>query len=277
MIAAVDHRPRMHGGIHSQLLHALELRRVDLVHVRQHPTQILDRMFLVHRFDLIEERIDRVVQFRVHMQRQAGLRRSPSPSAATAPADRASDSTSARTSDHAAASKRFPRRTHCRCNCRPETASHRGDLLDATGPPAPALPAAAPPMQNTRTLSVPCAFHFWKIASTSRIAARDAERSEPRPIHVARPTPRAGLELIRRDLGKLARHRARSRDVAANHARGLSGSIAQNRPLDETPADRARSPRSPKSPAPGCSGRPDSKTPAAPRDYPARSGPVLRA
>ena len=30
-------------------------------------------MFLVDRFDLVEERIDRVVQLRMHVQRQAGL------------------------------------------------------------------------------------------------------------------------------------------------------------------------------------------------------------
>ncbi len=64
----------MHRGIHSQLLHAFDLRLVDLVDVRQCPAQILDGMLLVDGLDLVEECIDRVVQFGMHVyQRQAGM------------------------------------------------------------------------------------------------------------------------------------------------------------------------------------------------------------
>ena len=34
---SVDHRPRMHRGIHAQLLHALELWGIDLVDVGKDP------------------------------------------------------------------------------------------------------------------------------------------------------------------------------------------------------------------------------------------------
>ena len=63
----------MHGGVHSQFLHPLQLRGVDLIHVGESPAQVLDGMFLVDGLDLVEERINRVVQLRVHVQRQAGL------------------------------------------------------------------------------------------------------------------------------------------------------------------------------------------------------------
>ena len=66
-------RPRMDGRVHAQLPHAREMRRVELVRVRQHPAQVLDRVLLVDRLDLIEEAVDRVRQVGVHVQRQASL------------------------------------------------------------------------------------------------------------------------------------------------------------------------------------------------------------
>jgi hypothetical protein len=74
---SVDYGPGMHGGVHSQLLHALQLRRVDLVHVGQSPAQALDGMLLVDRLDLVEERINRVVQLRMHVQGQSRPWQSP--------------------------------------------------------------------------------------------------------------------------------------------------------------------------------------------------------
>ena len=46
---------------------------VDLVDVGERPAQVLDRIFLVDRLDLVEEPVNRVVQLRVHVERQAGL------------------------------------------------------------------------------------------------------------------------------------------------------------------------------------------------------------
>jgi hypothetical protein len=67
---AIDNCPRIHGRIDSELLHALELGRVDLIYVSENPAQVLDRIFLAERLDLVEERIDRVVQLRVYVQGQ---------------------------------------------------------------------------------------------------------------------------------------------------------------------------------------------------------------
>ncbi len=47
------------------------------------------------------------------------------------------------------------------------------------------------------------------------------------------PRPGAGLKLLRRDLRKSGCHRASRRDVAADHSRGLSLSVAQDGPFDE--------------------------------------------
>ena len=63
----------MDGGVHAQFPHARELRRVELIDVREHPAQVLDRVLLVDRLDLIEEAVDRVRQVGVDVQRQVIL------------------------------------------------------------------------------------------------------------------------------------------------------------------------------------------------------------
>ena len=67
--AAVDDVPRMHRGVHPQPLHALQLRRIRLVEVREHPAQVLDGVDLVDRLDLIEKRVDGVRQLGMNVQR----------------------------------------------------------------------------------------------------------------------------------------------------------------------------------------------------------------
>ncbi len=59
-------------GVHSQFLHPLELLSIDLIDVHKNPTQIFDGVFLIDCFDLVEKRIDGIVQFRVNVQRQTG-------------------------------------------------------------------------------------------------------------------------------------------------------------------------------------------------------------
>ena len=48
-----------------------ELRRVDLIDMCECPAQVADRVLLVDRLDLIQKRVDRVSQFRVHVKRQS--------------------------------------------------------------------------------------------------------------------------------------------------------------------------------------------------------------
>ena len=71
--AAVDDRPWVNGRVESQLPHAREMCRVELVHVRQHPAEILDGVVLVDCLDLVQEPADGVLEVRVHVQRQACL------------------------------------------------------------------------------------------------------------------------------------------------------------------------------------------------------------
>ena len=63
----------MHRGVHPERLHSLQVRRVDLVDVRQRPAEAGDRAVLVDDLDLIEERVNGAGQVGVDVQLQPGL------------------------------------------------------------------------------------------------------------------------------------------------------------------------------------------------------------
>src|SRR5262245_25004493 len=49
------------------------MTRLQSIDVSQHPSQVLDWIFLVHCFDLVQKSIDRIFQLCVNMKRQASL------------------------------------------------------------------------------------------------------------------------------------------------------------------------------------------------------------
>ena len=221
----------MHRRVHPQLLHALELGRVDLVDVRQRPAQVLDRMFLVHRLDLIQERVDRAAQLRMHVQRQPGLgdrHRHLSPLLELLGLRIRLQR------EHRVMQRRvyaFPEEHIVDVTVALEQL-HPGDLLDG---PVHRLGSSRRRAADAKHphIETPLGLPFFENREHIRIAARHAERRQPRAIHIANQSLSACLELLRRDPGELARHRARRRNVAPDHARGLSGSVPQNRPFDE--------------------------------------------
>ena len=108
---------------------------------------------------------------------------------------------------------------------------HLGRFAAATGPPAPELPAAAPSMQKIADVELALRFPLLKNLQHIGVAARHAEGSQARAIHVFDQSPAAGFQLIGRDLGKFGGHGARGCDVALDHARGLSGGVAHESSL----------------------------------------------
>ena len=70
---ALDERPAVQPRVHAQALHALELRVVHLVEMRERPAQALDRLDPVDRFELGEIGIDRVFHLDVGVQEHAAL------------------------------------------------------------------------------------------------------------------------------------------------------------------------------------------------------------
>jgi hypothetical protein len=53
--SALDQRAAVDLGAHAELLHAFELRLVDLVEVRERPAQPLDQPLLVDRLVFLEK------------------------------------------------------------------------------------------------------------------------------------------------------------------------------------------------------------------------------
>ena len=94
-------------------------------------------------------------------------------------------------------------------------------------------PAAAPPMQKTRTGRRPCAFHRCMISSTP--ASQPATPNEVRPARFTSCTScsGAGLESFRCELRHPCRDRASGGDVAPDDAGGLAGGVALNRSRNE--------------------------------------------
>ena len=74
---------------------------------------------------------------------------------------------------------------------------------------------------------------FLKNVEHVAIAAGNAESGEARAVHVFDQSRAAGFQLVRRNLGKLARYRARGRNIALDHARWFACGVANDPALFE--------------------------------------------
>ena len=174
-------------------------------------------MFLIDRLNLVEERINGVVQLGMHVQGQAGL---------------------GNLHGHAAPLLELIgrwiglQREH-RIMQRPVDAFPKKDIVDIT---------VALKQLHLRDL-LQCPVHLLRISSRGAVdtkdpdiepalglpllknlqyigvATRNADRGKARSIHVLDQGPAAGLQLFRRYLGKFCGHRASGWDVTLDHSR----------------------------------------------------------
>src|SRR5665213_898115 len=215
----------------------------------QSPTQVLDGMFLVDRFDLVEECINGVVQLGMHVEGQAGLGNLRS---YATPLLELIGGWIGLEREH-------------RVMQRLVDALSKKDIVDVTVTlrqlhPGNLLQGPVYLLRSTRhgtvdtkdadiepALSLP----FLKNLQHIAIATRNADRGEARSIHVVNQGPAAGLKLVRRYLGKSGGNGASSCDVTLDHARRYSASVAHNRTFDEVRrVGQVRfNPKSPQGPA----------------------------
>src|SRR6185369_12554514 len=109
---------------------------------------------------------------------------------------------------------------------------HAGDLFEGT---VHLIGSAGGGAVDTKDADVKLAlrFPFLKNLQHIAVAAGNADGGEAGAIHVVEQGTAAGLELVRRYLGESGGDRARGCDVALDHARGISVSVAQDGAFDE--------------------------------------------
>lgn len=217
----------MHRGIHAELLHALDLRSIDLVDVRQLPAQPFDRMFFIDGFDLIEKRVDSVVQFGVYMQRQA---RGCDGRGDALPLSKLIGGRVRVHRKHGIVQRSVDafaeedvvnpvvalKELHL-CDLRNDLVR----LLRRSG----GVAVYAEDAQREPALRFPLGEDVEHVL----IAARNAEGGEAAGVHVLEQCGGGAFELIGRDAWHLARHHARARYVAGYNASRFAGSITLDR------------------------------------------------
>ena len=199
--------------------------------MRQRPAQIRDRILLVHRFDLIEKRIDRVAQLRVHVQGQT------SPGDLHRHAAPLRELIGLRTGGggkHRVVQRRidaFPERDVVDEAVTLEQ-RHARDLrnrsLDLLGRARRGATDAEGADRQT-ILHPPSPENIEHVA----VAAHHAKRGEPSAVHVLYQRRRRGFEPVWRHPRKARGHRAGGRDVTADDSGRSPVGVAYDRPFDE--------------------------------------------
>ena len=160
---------------------------------------------LIDGLDLVEERIDGIVQFRMHVQGQAGLGDLHSHAAPLLELIRPRIGLER---EH----RVMQRRVHAFAKSNIVDVAvalkqlHPGDLLEG---PVHLLRSAGRGAADTKDPDIQpvLRFPFLKDFEDVGVATRDAERGETRSIHVLDQGRAAGFKLIRRYLGQLGRPR----------------------------------------------------------------------